>query len=613
MIVAGILLAVVAGQITPVEVPVGSFRLAWVVAGRAPQVLELHGVATARLTSGDGCLAVVGAATAPRWMRLSLPQELEKVRDLWRGEAAASITGTFASEDVRSFPPVVRWRRPSSVPDGCWAALGALGLTEFQVGWDGSFTASPMPAGAWRLELTAAYHRAVEGDVTLGPGETRRLGTVPLAPLARLSVRVEANGASPPFRLGAERWMGTSTVPGEQEWRPVAETTIDKDTATLDLEPGRYRFTLRGGDGVALQEQRELTVGADELILRLDPIVVSGTVQRGDTPVAGANLAWAGAASRAEVVSRDDGGFEVSLWQGGRYMVTVEAPDLSPEVVLVDLGARAAGDHIERDLVLAARILDGVVRGAPGMHPLAGAALDARQDVSGGQVFTSLTADGEGRFRLPLKQGGNLRLDVDAEGYLSTTRTFAGEPPDGVLEIVLEPGVTVSGHVLDATGAPIPGAWVAEGPPDPRGRVERSAATDATGGFTLTCRPESVLWVVSAGRAIAWAKAQPEVTLVLGAPPAASELEVVLPGGKPAARVPISFATSAGALAPLAVLDRAARLQQRTVRTDEAGRIHVGTMPAGLYTAVLLSRQGAIPLGTVRLPTAPVRLEVGSP
>lgn len=110
---------------------------------------------------------------------------------------------------------------------------------------------------------------------------------------------------------------------------------------------------------------------------------------------------------------------------------------------------------------------------------------------------TRAVTDADGRFSLPARDAGRYRLQVGADGYapldLATLDTESGDQDLGSFQ--LEPGLVLSGRVVDEGGAPVVGAQVTAdalratgwstftfGNPEEFARAER---TDADGRFQL--------------------------------------------------------------------------------------------------------------------------------
>ncbi len=73
---------------------------------------------------------------------------------------------------------------------------------------------------------------------------------------------------------------------------------------------------------------------------------------------------------------------------------------------------------------------------------------------------SSARTNAEGWYRLDQAPPGLLTVEVRHLGYRSLTRQLEVEPGENVADFVLDGGLGVTGHVVDESGAPVPGAGV---------------------------------------------------------------------------------------------------------------------------------------------------------
>lgn len=166
-----------------------------------------------------------------------------------------------------------------------------------------------------------------------------------------------------------------------------------------------------------------------------------------------------------------EGRYRVEGLPGGKRKVRVESDShltLKGTVELPD-----GADHTWDAQLEAAFILSGVVQGPDGA-PVEGASVtfswdDSAEDspagmfaglLSGGSGVKIALTDSEGRFRAEGLQTGPWDVAVNAAGYLPFSREDLTAEDDG-LTLTLAPAGTVRGRILDAAGAPVPGARVA--------------------------------------------------------------------------------------------------------------------------------------------------------
>lgn len=103
----------------------------------------------------------------------------------------------------------------------------------------------------------------------------------------------------------------------------------------------------------------------------------------------------------------------------------------------------------------------------------------------------------DGRVELPAVEAGGVLVRVQAEGHAPSALLRVVVPPGAAseeLEVALEPGATITGRIVTASGAPIAGAtvsWLLENSiGQPAGRTTPcSADSDGAGRFTLRGLP----------------------------------------------------------------------------------------------------------------------------
>lgn len=164
-----------------------------------------------------------------------------------------------------------------------------------------------------------------------------------------------------------------------------------------------------------------------------------------------------------------------------------------------------------------------------------------------------------GEFAIEWVESGENTVFVRAQGFAVTAFRVADVPPGehvGGVEIALEPGMTVSGRVSDASGLPVAGAGlflnVLPGPDE----LEAAALahSDATGRFAIDCVPSTgaTLFATAEGFAPGTANLLPgtprEVLLVL-AKAAALEGTVRL-AGQPIPGQTVRLRAAAGGVVP---------------------------------------------------------------
>lgn len=131
------------------------------------------------------------------------------------------------------------------------------------------------------------------------------------------------------------------------------------------------------------------------------------------------------------------------------HLRDVPVPTLEPLSVSLEPSARIVG-----------RVIDGEGRAVPGAHVrLLQAGIDPRLLVLPSEPGTT---DEQGRFEIADLPSGRHLLSVFAQGFRSAGPDPVEVPSGGEvsLEVILEPGVTLSGRVYDSDGQPLGGATI---------------------------------------------------------------------------------------------------------------------------------------------------------
>lgn len=572
-------------------------RLAWAREG-FPLAL---GERLEDLPAGSGCLAAWPEGRAPRWGAVDLAKNPEQARELLAGQAGATVRGTVSSTDLATYVPEVRLKWPSSVPPLCRQALEALGFAAARVDRGGTFQLGPVPPGRWEVEVTAPYHEplALSVEVPAGKDEVR----LPLVRLAAFGeVRVETVTPLPEGStlrvVEVRREEG-----GRTERREVLRQQLKAADATvIRVAPGAYLFQVLAEDVLLWSQRVPVVVGEQAVRVKLSVVRVRGVVRRGESPVPQARLqVAAGEEFKVDVVADAKGGFALTLPQPERYLVEVHLPTGGWQPVLLDVRDALPGEEVSRDLVLAQRWLQGVVRDRRG-SPLLGAKVAFRmQKEDPPQSFAgNLQADGEGRFTVPLEEGVSLELRVGGvPGYLPASFFWPASPPEE-LTVILEEGVEVRGVVVGrgSVGEKAVVAAVQDLFGEPTFRTR--CAPD--GSFQLTVPRGS--WLVAwTSESLGWALAQPEVTVPLWPLEEPSRFRLTAENREPLGRVRVALAAEDGRPIPSWVLTDLQRGRGARPVTDAGGDLVLAGVPPGGYDLLAQDGSGRRWQGRVMLPT----------
>lgn len=433
---------------------------------------------------------------ASGWRRESPPGKQQ-------GEGApASASGKVV--DALTGEPVSAFVWPAAAP-------GAAVRTAS----DGRFLAQ-LPAGAPPL-----LHAAASGYLVAlleVPRGSREAGLIRLQPAATLAGQVVDRSGRPVADAAVRVAFGAHLVPG-------IETFSRTDGSFLlggvpPERPGELRASVVAKGRRLAARQPMLTLLPRErrlslrFILSASPRVTGRVVASDGRAVAGARLRLIPEPRQseleldrrpaAEVWSLDDGHFELIDAGLGRFRLEVEAEGFVskalPQVELSETG----GDRNLGNLVLRpGATLRGIILDEE-RAPVAGAAVEARTTEEGGSWRAESSADGS--FMLPaLTPGAGLEVSVRHRDFAPAVLLdveVSREP----LEIVLHPGASLAGQVVDAAGRGVGEAVVVvSAMPDPRNPVSAQGlsekiAVEPDGRFALLHVPPGTISLHASAR-----------------------------------------------------------------------------------------------------------------
>ncbi len=305
------------------------------------------------------------------------------------------------------------------------------------------------------------------------------------------------------------------------------------------------------------------------------------------------------------------------LSAGQIQLRVIAATEASPRWADVEL---VAGEEREHDVVLESGVeIRGRVIDAATRQPIAGA------EIGEGWTFAkSVVTDSDGRYVYRGFPDSHRDLEVRAPGYGRSERAVRDKITRRVAPTVdfeLHAARQARGRVIDASGKPLPGAYVAatasdyEGP-DRSQRIDwASSVTAADGTFEIAdMRPDMrhFLLVASAGHG----------TVVFDFPPSEThgpvvdlgviQLErqalirgvVVDQGGEPVAAHPVILRGSNADRDRLAGSQRVRRwnidgyIAERSATTDDLGRFAFADVAGGTYTAYVMVEGAHTPVTT---------------
>lgn len=495
-------------------------------------------------------------------------------------ERARSAHGVVVDARKRPLAGVEVTVRPSpagSGPDGA-----ATVLTDGR----GRFEVLALPAGRVDLEARRqGFAPTFVPGVAVAPGPgPANLGTLTLLSGVRIEGRV-ADTAGRPL-AGAGAWLteeGRAQAGTLRQREPDVKTDEAGRFALADLPPGRRVNVLVAREGYVPSWVAGVEAPtARPLAVVLEPASrLRGRVEDASgEPVPEANVRLRPAPPPPGTVGlvprRSENTADVQAGGDGTFLFAEVAPGA------VTLEASAEGlvpsDPVEVRVPPGGEVQDVVLvlgRGAD----VGGWITAGGEPVGGARVRIDLVqaeSDAEGRYRLAGVPPGSKTLVLSHPAYKGRTQQVDVQPGENRVDLMLERGATVSGRVVDESGAPRLGAELTlknrseRGPrgyrasSGPGGRFEILAVAD--GSFDLEAKAEGFAPAV-----------HPAVVEVAGRD--VGGLEVVLERGATlSGRI---LGLEPGQLAAVEVTAERAGWSPRSATVDHTGRYEIAALEAG--------------------------------
>jgi len=265
--------------------------------------------------------------------------------------------------------------------------------------------------------------------------------------------------------------------------------TVGVGVSASDGEMPDFRTTIEVPEG-----------GREQMTIRLpaprDPLLIAVVDER-EGPIESAQVTATSLSPdsllRSTVFTSMAGQAHIKGARGLPLRIEARGPSRAPRVITTS----GAEESVRIELDPAERA-DGEVVAASGGQPIAGAEVTLYTELGARHA----TTDARGAFALSELGPGTAALRVRATGFAPVDRTLtipdtAGRRPHSVARVEMTAEGIVEGDVVDASGAPVPGARVAQDRvptwllvgSNPRGL----AITDAEGHFRLGELPEGTV------------------------------------------------------------------------------------------------------------------------
>ncbi len=337
-------------------------------------------------------------------------------------------------------------------------------------------------AGEVKVEAAAASGATAEAAVTAAAaaqGKTPAPQRITLAPMTSVAGRV-INAAS------------RAPVAGALVSTPDRRTAVTDDAGAFTIAlPARGRQTLAAvARGYLLDDLRVVPGIPPTFALKPAARVEGRVVDRAARPVAGAQVVLAPAEAAGDVVrisfsfggtgrlgpratTRADGSFRIAgIDPEPPYDLKVAARGFAPgtrEIGALNPAEPLTGVVVELAEGIAATgvVVDGAGRPVPGADVVfrpSPKAAGGMMRIGGPPAPPAGTAasDSEGRFAVADLEPGAYDVGATRAGYAPTTvpRVEIGAATTDTGRIVLEPGITFDGLVVDAAGKPVEGVSI---------------------------------------------------------------------------------------------------------------------------------------------------------
>lgn len=371
-------------------------------------------------------------------------------------------------------------------------------------------------AAAVIAAIALVAFRGGGGSASPGQGEPAASATPRAAAVRAEPHTIAAISMAAPFDddpIGALRLEGQVIDAGDQpvgdaivviDANPPRETRTEADGSfAFDrLTPRTYRVGARASDGSAGPIAVRLTQRTEPVVLQIRAAgSIAVTVTSGGVPVRGAIVELRDLVS-ATAISDDAGLATVRGVGPGWHVIKASADGHAAafrEVLSSGEGELKLAIALRAGAAVAGTVVD--LSGAPiegaRVHPEPLSHVDDFYDAR----FDAVLTDAKGRWRLTGLPRETTRIRASHAAYApaASSPLVLGDGGDRTgVTIALDRGGRVRGRVLDASGAPAPGAEVRIAADTMITGHVRRVATDAAGQFSMGGLPRTAMYAIAA-------------------------------------------------------------------------------------------------------------------